>query len=70
MRALETRWRLLAATLAIMAGWGVLAPGSLILVVGLLAAFGGVFGWVQYAIESAPERPPPRDGARGLAARS
>ena len=57
MAHLKTRWKLLLGALAVIVAWSALAPSSLILVIGLLSAFGSVAGWVQYAIEAAPEHP-------------
>ena len=57
MAQLETRWKLLLGALALTLAWALVAPSSLMLVIGLLSAFGSVGAWVQYAVESAPERP-------------
>jgi hypothetical protein len=57
MAPLKPRWKLLLGALAVTAVWSALAPSSLLLLIGLLSAFGSVAGWVQYALESAPERP-------------
>jgi len=57
MALAKVRWKLLLGALAVGLVWALLAPSSLLLAIGLLSAFGSVVGWVQYAIESAPERP-------------
>lgn len=57
MAHLKTRWKLVLGALAVSLVWGAFAPSGLILAIGLLSAFGSVVGWVQYALESAPERP-------------
>lgn len=58
----KMRWKLLLGALAVTLVWALLAPSSLILAIGLLSAFGSVAGWIQYAIESAPERTAQRRG--------
>jgi hypothetical protein len=52
----KTRWRLALGALGGVIVWGLLAPRSLWLVVGLLATFGWL-GSIQYGREPYPGRP-------------
>jgi hypothetical protein len=56
MAKFATRWRLLLGTLAVVLTWGTLAPNSLLLVLGLLSAFGCVGAFIQHALESPSHR--------------
>lgn len=57
MAHLRPRGKLLVGALAVTVTGSALAPSALILAIGQLSAFGSVAGWIQYAIESSPERP-------------
>jgi hypothetical protein len=56
MAKFMTRWRLVLGTLAVVLAWGTVAPNSLLLVLGLLSAFGFVIAGIQQVLESPPTR--------------